>query len=463
ASSEHSICLAIPAALLVQAMRVLHEHLQVDLERKHIAGIIAEENCAILSVIGEQMIGSIGIAAKLFRALAKANVNILAISQGSSERNISVVVKNANAKKAIQAVHAGFYLSTKSLAIGLIGPGLVGKSLLQQFNNTINQLSEKYQVNLQVLGIMNSEKMLLSELPIELEDWQDEFDNKAGKANLPHFIDHFVSNVANSVIIDCTANRLIAAQYKQIMEKGIHIITPNKHANAEDLAYYKDLKALSGFNNHYFYEATVCAGLPVISTLKDLIKTGDEIIEIEAVVSGTLSYIFNEMAKGKSFSSAVLEAKNRGFTEPDPREDLSGMDVARKLVCLAREIGHEVSLTEVEVQDLVPPELKFCALQEFLSSLSAYDHAMDKWYQSGQNNRLHYVGRISQDGKLEVAIQRIPAEHPFSRLEGTDNMLIFKTKRYFDRPLIIQGPGAGAEVTAAGIFADLLRLVDILS
>jgi aspartokinase/homoserine dehydrogenase 1 len=463
ASSEHSICLAIPTALLAKAMRVLHEHLQADLERKHLAGLVAEENCAILSVIGDQMIGSIGIAAKLFRALAKANINILAISQGSSERNISVVVKNGDAKKAIQAVHAGFYLSPKSLAIGLIGPGLVGKSLLQQLKKTIKELSEKYHVNLQVSGIMSSEKMLLSERPIELEDWQDEFNSKASTADLPNFIDHFGANVTNSVIIDCTASKLIAAQYKQIMEKGIHIITPNKHANAEDLAYYNELKTLNGFNNYYFYEATVCAGLPVISTLKDLIKTGDEIIEIEAVVSGTLSYIFNEMATGKSFSSVVLDAKNRGFTEPDPREDLSGMDVARKLVCLAREIGHEVSLAEVEVQDLVPPELKACDLEEFLSNLPAYDYAMDKWYQSEQNNRLHYVGRISQDGKLEVSIQRLAAEHPFSRLEGTDNMIIFKTKRYCDRPLIIQGPGAGAEVTAAGIFADLLRLVDLLS
>ena len=199
--------------------------------------------------------------------------------------------------------------------------------------------------------------------------------------------------------------------------------------------------------------------------MQDLIKTGDEIIEIEAVVSGTLSYIFNEMAKGKTFSSVVLDAKNRGFTEPDPREDLSGMDVARKLVCLAREIGHEVSLTDVAVQDLVPPELKSCTLQAFFSNLSSYDQAMDRRLKQAQreNKSLHYVASISQDGQLKVAIQLLSANHPFSGLESCDNMLIFRTKRYHERPLIIQGPGAGAEVTAAGIFADLLRLVAILS
>ena len=465
ASSEHSICLAIPATLLDKAKDVLHEHLEADIARKHITRIITKHDCAILSVIGDQMIGKVGIAARLCTALAKANINIAAISQGSSECNISVVLRNADVKKALQAVHAGFYLSRKTLAIGLIGPGLVGKSLLKQLEQTIRHLNASYQVNLQVLGIMNSNNMLLSGQGFELEQWQDAFANQAIPADLPGFIHHFAANISNSVIIDCTANQFISRQYLHMMEQGIHIITPNKHANAGDLAYYQSLKALSGFNTHYFYEATVCAGLPVITTLQDLIKTGDEILEIEGVISGTLSYIFNELAKGKSFSSVVLDAKSRGFTEPDPREDLSGMDVARKLVCLAREMGHNIGLSDVHVQDLVPPELQACSLDEFMSLLPSYDQAMDHWLDQAkqQNRRLHYVGKISQDGKVEVAIKMLDASHPFSRLEGTDNMLIFKTKRYYERPLIIQGPGAGAEVTAAGVFADLLRLVDILA
>lgn len=466
ASSEHSICLAVPAVLVNKAMKTLTDHFQADIERKHIEGIYADPNCAILSAVGDEMIGAIGIAGQFCTSLGKAKINIRAISQGSSERNISVVIKSVDVSKAMQAVHAGFYLSRKTLSIGLIGPGVVGKSLLQQLSQTIDQLSTHYQVNLQVLGIMNSQKMLLAEVPLDLHHWQDNFNNKAIQSDLAGFISHIATdNMTHSVIIDCTANKVIAQQYQDIMEKGIHVITPNKHANAEDLSYYKKLKAFTRINNYYFYEATVCAGLPVISTLQDLIKTGDEIEEIEGVVSGTLSYIFNEMAKGRQFSSVVLDAKNRGFTEPDPREDLSGMDVARKLVCLAREIGHDVSLDEVVVYDLVPPELKSCSLDEFMAKLPCYDHSMNARLADAtlKNKRLHYVGTISQDGKLQVTIKLVAAEHPFARLEGTDNMIIFRTKRYRERPLIIQGPGAGAEVTAAGIFADLLRLVAVLS
>ncbi|PJE07345.1 bifunctional aspartate kinase/homoserine dehydrogenase I [Legionella sp.] len=466
ASSEHSICLAVPNLLLNKALDALFEHLHADIERKHIAGIYAQRDCAILSAVGDEMVGSIGVAGQFCTALAKANINICAISQGSSERNISAVIKNTEIKKAMQAVHAGFYLSRKTLAIGLIGPGAVGKKLLQQLQETINQLSTAYQMNLQVLGIMDSQKMWLSDRPIHLEHWQESFANQAVKADPASFIAHFAQgSIPHNVIIDCTASQAVAHKYQSILQQGIHVITPNKHANADDLSYYKQLKALRNLNNHYLYEATVCAGLPVISTLQDLIKTGDVIEEIEGVLSGTLSYIFNEMAKGRSFSSVVIDAKNRGFTEPDPREDLSGMDVARKLVCLAREIGHDLSLDEVAIYDLVPAELKDCDLAAFLANLTNYDHAMGEWLRQAKtkNQHLHYVGSINREGKLQVAIKSLPKEHPFSRLEGTDNMIIFRTKRYQERPLIIQGPGAGAEVTAAGIFADLLRLVSFLS
>lgn len=465
ASSEHSICFAIPPHYINKALKVLLESLQTDLERKYIKNIYADPDCSILSIVGDKMIGTIGIANRLCAALAKANINIRAISQGSSERNISLVIKNTDVNKAIQAIHAGFYLSEKTLAIGLIGPGVVGQSLLEQLGQTIEQLSSTYQINLCVRGIMNSQKMLLADSSINLCDWQGHFNEYAVQADLEKFIHHITADsMPNTVIIDCTANQKIAQLYQQFMEKGIHVITPNKHANAGDLSYYKKLQALAKRNNYYFYEATVCAGLPVISTLQDLVKTGDSVEEIEGVFSGTLSYIFNEIQMGKRFSNVVIDAKKRGFTEPDPREDLSGMDVARKLVCLAREIGHEVTLDDVLVNDLVPKELKSCSLDDFMSKLSSYDDKMDDWMAEAQskNQRLHYVGAISSDGKLKVAIKSLEEEHPFSRLEGTDNMIIFRTKRYRTRPLIIQGPGAGAEVTAAGIFSDLLRLVSTL-
>lgn len=466
ASSEHSICFAVPAGCVKKAMKVLIENLQADIERKLLEGIHADPDCAILSVVGDEMIGAIGISGKLCMALAKSNVNIRAISQGSSERNISLVIKNADVNKAMQAVHSGFYLSRATLSIGLIGPGSVAKSLLQQLCQSLEKLRSTYQINLHLRGIMNSQKMLLTDTALDLLHWQNAFDNNAIESNLTNFVSHIAAdNMTQSVIIDCTANKMIAMQYLNFMEQGIHVITPNKHANAEDFGYYKQLKERAKFKNHYFYEATVCAGLPVISTLQDLIKTGDEILEIEGVVSGTLSYIFNELAKGSEFSAVVIDAKNRGFTEPDPREDLSGMDVARKLVCLAREIGHDVRIEDVAVYDLVPPELKSCSQQEFIDNLACYDDKMNDWISQAKvkSQRLHYVGSISRDGKLQVSLKFLPTEHPFSRLEGTDNMLIFRTKRYDDRPLIIQGPGAGAEVTAAGIFADLLRLVSVIS
>ena len=465
ASSEHSICFAVSSECVNRVNETLTENLSLDLDRKYIEGIYADPDCAVLSIVGDEMIGTAGIASKLCTALAKSNISIRAISQGSSERNISLVIKKDDAHKAIQSIHAGFYLSPKTLSIGLIGPGVVGKSLLEQLKQTIDQLSATYQINLYVRGIMNSGKMIVQDEPINLHHWQNSFNEHAIESDMDQFISHIASsNMPNALIIDCTANKLIAQQYQRFMEKGVHVITPNKHANAGDLSYYNKLKMLAKLNNYYFYEATVCAGLPVISTLQDLIKTGDVIEEIEGVVSGTLSYIFNEMGKGVLFSTAVIEAKKCGFTEPDPREDLSGMDVARKLVGLAREIGHEVSLDDVAVYDLVPPELRSCDVEEFIANLPDYDHQLNKLLTQAKskNQCLHYVGTISSDGKLEVAIKVLSIDHPFSRLEGTDNMIIFRTKRYHTRPLIIQGPGAGAEVTAAGIFSDLLRLVSVL-
>jgi bifunctional aspartokinase / homoserine dehydrogenase 1 len=270
----------------------------------------------------------------------------------------------------------------------------------------------------------------------------------------------------HAVIIDCTANRNIAKNYEYFISKGIHIITPNKHANSGDISYYKYIKSLLQEKKcHYLYEATVCAGLPIINTLQDIIKTGDEVIAIEGILSGTLSFIFNELATGRTFSSTVVAAKQCGYTEPDPREDLSGMDVARKLVCLAREIGHDVSLEDINVHNLVPDELKSCSVDEFLVKLPDYDMQRTHLIASAnaKNEKLCYVGAIHEDGSLRIAIESFPPTHPFSRLKGTDNMLVFYTKRYYKQPLIIQGPGAGAEVTAAGVFADLLRLVSYLA
>lgn len=467
ASSEYSICFAILNVHADAAISALRENFKFELEYQQIEDIEADKACAILSAVGNEMVGALGISGRLCDALAKAGINIRVISQGSSERNISVVIKSQDINRALQTVHAGFYLSRKTISIGIIGPGQVGSALLAQLQQTVEQLKLSLQVNLLVRGIMSSTQMLLSHEPIDLFHWQTQFKGCETKANLLEFVNHIlVDDMPHAVIIDCTANQAIAKEYSHFLEKGIHVITPNKHANAGDLDYYKSLKLLTQKkNHHYLYEATVCAGLPVINTLQDLIKTGDQIEKVEGVVSGTLSYIFNELAKNRKFSDIVWEAKQCGYTEPDPREDLSGMDVARKLVCLAREIGFDVTLKDVTVHDLVPGALKNCSVKEFLEKLPDYNAQIEEIVKTAhtQQERVHYVGTIDHTGAMQVTIQSFPQQHPFARLKGTDNMLILHTKRYHAQPLVIQGPGAGAEVTAAGVFADLLRLVSFLS
>jgi aspartokinase/homoserine dehydrogenase 1 len=467
ASSEHSICFAVAANQALTAQKTLLEQLRFELEGKQIEKIMVDDTCAILAVVGDSMVGSIGVLGKLCDTLAKSNINIRAIAQGSSERNISVVINEMDATRALQAVHAGFYLSNKTISIGLIGCGQVGGTLLRQIQVELQHLKKKYQVNLCVRGIMNSKKMLLQHDPIDLSLWEDALQKSVVASDLTQFIQHIRSDdMPHAVIIDCTANKIIAEHYSDFLQKGIHVITPNKHANAGDLSYYKKLKSLSeNLNRHYLYEATVCAGLPVITTLQDIIKTGDEVNTISGIVSGTLSFIFNEMMQGKLFSEAVMAAKKAGYTEPDPREDLSGMDVARKLVCLAREIGLDVSLSDVSVYDLVPPSLKSCSINEFFDKLPEYDKEMAKKIADAMAHakKIHYIGTVHHDGRLRVALESFSESHPFSSLRATDNMLVFNTRRYNKQPLVIQGPGAGAEVTAAGIFADLLRLVSFLS
>lgn len=467
ASSEYSICFAVSAQHADLAMNALEENLKFEIEQQRIQRIAMDKSCGILSVVGDEMVGMIGVSGKLCSALANANINIRAISQGSSERNISLVLKSKDVTRALRAVHAGFYLSRETISIGIIGPGQVGSALLKQIDHALIQLKETAQANLLIRGIMSSHKMLLSHEAMHLADWQEQFNHCERVANLQEFAEHIlVDDMPHAVIIDCTASQEIAKKYIYLIEKGIHVITPNKHANAGDWHYYQHLKSLTQKkSNYYLYETTVCAGLPVINTLQDLIKTGDHIKKIEGIVSGTLSYIFNELAKDRKFSAIVLEAKQRGYTEPDPREDLSGNDVARKLVCLAREMGFAVNLTDVEVFDLVPAELKACSLAEFFAKLPAYDDEMAVRVTKAhaENERVCYVGSIHEDGSMHVALQSFSAQHPFARLKGTDNMLIFHTQRYHEQPLVIQGPGAGADVTAAGIFADLLRLVSFLS
>lgn len=466
ANSEHSICLAINNKSVNTAINSLNNNLRFEIETGQINKVTADTNCAILAVIGDNMIGSPGVAGKFFHTLAKAGINIRAIAQGSSERNISAVINSKDINKALKAVHSGFYLSDSVISIGLIGPGGIGSAFLSQVEKARAAIKDKYHVDICVRGIMNSKEMLLTENALD-GNWKEDFKVNSTPMDMSKFTEHLLGeDIPHSVIIDCTASLALAKEYVNFFNHGFNVITPNKHANAGDLDYYRQIKeTVVKTHNHYLYEATVCAGLPVINTLQDLIKTGDEILTVEGVVSGTLSYIFNELGKGRIFSEIVKEAKELGYTEPDPREDLSGQDVARKLVCLAREIGYNVSLSDIKVTNLVPEDLRDCPVDEFLTRLSDYDKdIMEKAALANQKQeKLCYAGKIHEDGSINVSIQSVAQSHPLARLNGSDNIMIFHTKRYSKTsPMIIQGPGAGAEVTAAGIFADLLRLTSFL-
>jgi bifunctional aspartokinase / homoserine dehydrogenase 1 len=465
ASSEHSLCMAIHDQLADKAIQALNMHLRFEIETKRINKIKADTHYAILAIVGDGMIGNRGIAGKLFATLAKTNINIRAIAQGSSERNISAVIESKDINRALQAVHASFYLADRPIAIGIIGPGGIGATLLNQLTAARHNIKKQFKVDLCVRGIINRKKMLLTDNALT-SSWQNQFNETQLKANLDEFINHLISDdIPHAVIIDCTADAHIAKQYLSFFNKGINVITPNKHANAGDLDYYQQIKAAARHKGcHYLYEATVCAGLPVINTLQDLLKTGDEIVSIEGVVSGTLSYIFNELSHGRLFSEIVKAARGLGYTEPDPREDLSGQDVARKLVCLARESGFNLSLADIKVTSLVPEQLRDCSIEEFLAKLPNHDDEIQQLASKAKakNEKLCYVGKIYQNQKITLAIESVPLNHSLASLSGTDNIIILQTKRYYQRPMIIQGPGAGAEVTATGVFTDLLRLTSYL-
>ena len=465
-SSEHSICCAIPEDQADRAAAVVREAFARELEEGQIQSVEVEPDLAILAVVGDGMAGTPGIAAKVFNALGNAAVNVKAIAQGASERNISVVVDGRNATRGLRAVHAGLYLSPHTLSIGVIGPGTVGRVLLDQLASQIGRLREQFNLDLRFRGILSSKRMLLSDSGIDLSRWRDDFERSETPANLERFVEQVrVDYLPHTVLIDCTASEEIARRYRDWFAAGIHIVTPNKKANSADWAYYRELHEVRRVSGaHYLYETTVGAGLPVIQTLRDLRQTGDDINSIEGIFSGTLAYLFNVYDGSVPFSEIVRDAKQRGYTEPDPRDDLSGMDVARKLIILGREMGLELELSDVQIESLVPSGLESASIDEFMEQLPRYDAAMRDRVKSARERGkvLRYVGRVTADGKATVGLVELDARHAFANIALTDNVVRYATRRYCDNPLIVQGPGAGPEVTAGGVFADLLRLAAYL-
>lgn len=465
-SSEHSICCAVPLHQSEAAVAAVRVAFARELADGQIQSVAVDSELTILAVVGDGMAGIPGIAAKLFNALGAAGVNVRAIAQGASERNISVVVPGKAATRALRAVHAGFYLSPHTISVGVIGPGTVGRVLLDQMASQCERLHRAFKLDLRVRGILSSRKMLLSDRGVALASWQSEFAAADTSADIDRFVEHVGRDyLPHRVIIDCTASNEVARHYGDWLAAGIHVVTPNKKANSGDLATYRALQqARRQGGSHYLYEATVGAGLPVIQTLRDLRETGDEISSIEGILSGTLAYLFNVYDGTRAFSDIVREAKTRGYTEPDPRDDLSGTDVARKLTILGREMGLSLQLADVRVESLVPAGLESGSIDEFLDRLPAHDAAMATRVAeaAGRGTVLRYVGRLTSDGTATVGVVACEPRHAFANIALTDNVVRFATSRYDNNPMIVQGPGAGPAVTAAGVFADLLRLAAYL-
>jgi aspartokinase/homoserine dehydrogenase 1 len=461
-SSEHSICCAVPREQADRAVQRVRRAFEQELAEGQIQSVEVDADLAILAVVGDGMAGIPGIAAKVFDALGNAAVNVRAIAQGASERNISVVVPGRHATRALRAVHSSFYLSPHTLSIGIIGPGTVGRVLLEQLASQSERLRRDFKLDLRVRGIMASKKMLLSDKGVALSNWAGEFAQAAQAPDLAAFIEHVhVDYLPHTVLIDCTASGEVAKHYASWLAAGIHVVTPNKKANSAPLAEYRALHdARRAGGSHYLYEATVGAGLPVIQTLRDLRETGDDITSIEGIFSGTLAYLFNVYDGSVPFSDIVRDAKQRGYTEPDPRDDLSGTDVARKLIILAREMGLTLELSDVRIESLVPAGLETGSIDDFLDRLPAHDAAMRARFEAAaaRGKVLRYVGRITAEGAATVGVVELDRRHAFANIALTDNVVRFATSRYCNNPLIVQGPGAGPEVTAGGIFADLLRL-----
>lgn len=467
ASSEHSICFAVEPKSAEQAKQAIETEFSTEISAGQIDPIIIEKDLSIIAIVGENMRHTPGISAKLFSALGKNGINISAIAQGSSELNISTVISKADENKALNAIHDAFFLSgTKTLNLFLFGCGQIGSTVLRQISEQKEFLQNEKSLEMKIIGLANSKKMLFSNEGISLKEWKKSLDS-GEPSNAESFTTKMIKlNLPNSVFIDCTSNEEITKFYEKILKESISIVTPNKKANSSDLKTYQKLKAAAKKSNiKFLYETNVGAGLPIINTLQDLLYSGDKIIKIEAVLSGTLSYIFNSFTGEKAFSEIVLEAQKKGYTEPDPRDDLNGLDVARKLLILSREIGLPLEMQDISVENLVPEDCRQTAnIEDFFSKLKSHDSDYTAKQSSAakKGERLCYIAKI-KNNKASVNLHSINKNHPFYSLSGSDNIISFTTNRYLERPLVIKGPGAGAEVTAAGVFADVIRIANYLN
>ncbi len=462
-SSEYSITFAIQPGDARRAQSVIKSEFRYEIKAGLIETPVAEKNLSIIAIIGENMKYQPGISGRVFHALGTNGVNIVAIAQGSSEFNISTVVAKEDETKALNAVHEAFFLSdTKVLHLFIVGVGLIGGTLIEQIKRQAGYLSKNRSLEIRIAGLSNSKKMLFNGNGIELDNWKEDLIENGTRMSISRYIDRMKSmNLRNSIFIDNTANKEIPKNYYEILDESISVITPNKIATSSAYDDYAALKNIAKKRSvRFMYETNVGAGLPVIKTLNDLINSGDRILKIEGVLSGSLSFIFNSFVADMPFSDIVKKAQTLGYTEPDPREDLSGADVRRKILILARETGLKMESEDVLVENILP---KACinakTVPQFFMALEKADPHFNKLLDKAQKEKgvLRFIASL-ENNKAKVSLQVVDENHPFYSLSGSDNMIVFTTERYKERPLVIRGPGAGAEVTAAGVFAEIISL-----
>jgi aspartokinase/homoserine dehydrogenase 1 len=463
-SSEHSICVGIEEAAAETAKRAVDEAFAIEIERMKVEPLIIEKDLAIIALVGDKMKSHPGISGKMFSALGKNGVNVRAISQGSSERNISAVIATKDVKKAVNVLHEEFFeTSYKQVNLFIAGTGNVGSRLLSQLLQQQSYLQKNLRLSIRVVGIANSKKMLFNEKGIDLKNWK-ELLQKSEDMNLSGFVKTIqTKNLRNSVFVDVTANENVANQYEDILQKSVSVVACNKIAASSTLKRYEELKNLAReFNVHFLFETNVGAGLPVIGTLNDLLLSGDKINKIEAVLSGTLNFVFNHYNGTKSFAKVVKQAQDEGYTEPDPRLDLGGVDVVRKIMILARESGEKIEMEDVENNAFMPAECMKGSVEDFYNCMEKNEEHFKKIFDAANKagKKLKFVASY-ENGKAKVGLQQIDPSHDFYHLYGKDNVVLFYTNRYVGQPLVVKGAGAGAEVTASGVFADIIRAVRI--
>ena len=459
-SSEYSISFCVPTRSVDVAKSALQQEFSYELEHKQLEPLEVSDNLSIVSVVGDGMKTAKGVAARFFTALAKANINIVAIAQGSSERSISTVVPQNKSVQAVKATHRALFTHHQVVDVFVVGTGGVGGELVDQIQRQTEYL-EKKNIAIRVYALANSKHLLLSEQPLNLTDWRGQLAQATDAFSIERLIKFIQdNNIVNPVLVDCTSDQAIADQYVNFLGAGFHVVTPNKKANTSDVEYYLRLRAVAAQNQRKFmYDTNVGAGLPVIDNLQKLLAAGDEVLQFDGILSGSLSFIFGKLEEGLSLSEATKLAKEKGFTEPDPRDDLSGSDVARKLLIIARENGLMLELADVEVEGVLPKGFaEGKNVTEFMAQLPELDAEFaERVVQAKANGQvLRYVGRLDH-GKCKVSIVAVDSENPLYKVKNGENALAFYTRYYNPIPLLLRGYGAGNDVTAAGIFADILR------